>query len=153
VTIAAAVIGRATPPTVVAVERGRIRLFAEAIGERDPIFTDPDAARVAGHPDLPVPPTLLYGLHLDGPDPFRWMTDLGIDLRFVLHASQRFDYHGTAYAGDELVFAPTVTDVYAKRGGALEFVVRTIEVTRGAEPIATLTETIVVRHPERDELG
>ncbi len=38
-------------------ERGRLRMFAAAIGETDPIYTDVEAARAAGHPDLPVPPT------------------------------------------------------------------------------------------------
>jgi hypothetical protein len=78
------------------------------------------------------------------------MNDLGVDLRFVLHGTQRFDYHRMAFAGDELVLQPRITDVYEKRGGALEFLVVETEVTRGGEAIATLTKTIVVRHPERE---
>jgi hypothetical protein len=142
-------IGSAQPAVTVRVERGRLRFFAQAIGETDARYLDVDAARAAGDPDLPVPPTFLFGLRLDAPEPFRWLADLGVDMRYVLHGAQRFDYHRMAYAGDELVFAPRITDVYAKRGGALEFIVRSIDVTRDGEPIATLTETIVVRHPEQ----
>ncbi len=41
------------------VERGRLRFFAETIGRTDPIYFDLDAARRAGHRDLPVPLTFL----------------------------------------------------------------------------------------------
>jgi hypothetical protein len=150
VPVPATAIGTELPPTTHVVERGRLRFFAEAIGETDAVYSDRDAASAAGHPDLPVPPTFLFGLPLDAPEPFRWIADLGIDMRLVLHGTQRFDYHRMAYAGDELVFAPRITDVYSKRGGALEFVVRSTQVTRAGEPIATLTETIVVRHPESE---
>ena len=146
--VSATAVGRVLAPSTALIERGRLRFFAEAIGETDARFTDLDAARAAGHPDLPVPPTFFFGLKLDGPDPFGWMTELGVDMRFVLHGSQRFEYFAPAFAGDEVTFRPRISDVYDKRGGALEFLVLETAVTRGDEPIAHLTETIVVRHPE-----
>ena len=39
------------------VERGRLRFFAETIGLTDPVYFDVEAAKRAGHRDLPVPPT------------------------------------------------------------------------------------------------
>jgi hypothetical protein len=148
VPIPVSAVGMALPPMRAVVERGRLRFFAEAIGETDPIYTDVDAARAAGHPDLPVPPTFLFGLELDLPEPFAWLAELGVDLRRMLHGSQRFDHRRAAHAGDELLLEPVVVDVFSKRGGALEFVVVATEVTRDGEPIATLTKTVVVRHPE-----
>ena len=146
--IPATAVGTALAGSTALIERGRLRFFAEAIGETDPVYTDLDAARAAGHPDLPVPPTFLFGLKLDAPDPFAWMTDLGIDMRFVLHGSQRFDYRSLAFAGEEVAFRPRISDLYDKRSGALEFLTVETAVTRGHEQIASLTETIVVRHPE-----
>ena len=147
-TVPATAVGTVLAPSTALVERGRLRFFAEAIGETDALYTDLGTARAAGYPDLPVPPTFLFGLKLDAPDPFGWMTDLGVDMRFVLHGSQRFEYHALAFAGDEVTFRPRISDVYDKRGGALEFLVLETAVTRGDEPIANLTETIVVRRPE-----
>ncbi|WP_223622406.1 MaoC family dehydratase N-terminal domain-containing protein [Microbacterium sp. EST19A] len=143
-------VGRALPEHVAVIERGRLRFFAEAIGETDPRYLDVDAAVDAGYPDLPVPPTFLFGLKLDKPDPMSWLADLGVDPRFVLHGSQRYDYARMAFAGDELRLAPRIAEVYEKRGGALEFIVVDTEVTRDGEPIATLTDTVVVRHPEQE---
>lgn len=141
-------VGTALTPHTAVVERGRLQFFAEAIGETDPRYTDLDAAVAAGYPDLPVPPTFLFGLKLDNPDAMAWLVELGIDTRLVLHGSQRYDYERMAFAGDELLLEPRITEVFDKRGGALEFIVVATEVTRRGERIATLTDTVVARHPE-----
>lgn len=140
-----AMVGATTPAHTVDVERGRLRFFAQATGQTDPIYIEVDAARAAGHPDLPVPPTFLMCLDLDRPDPSSWLETLGADIRMVLHGEQSFDYLRLAYAGDRLTFRTRVSDAYSKKGGALEFVVRTTEVTRDGEPIATISDTIVLR--------
>jgi acyl dehydratase len=130
----------------VAVERGRLLLFAKATGQTEPEFVDVSTARSLGHPDLPVPPTFLFGLELDQPDPFGWLLALGVPLTSVLHGTQSFCYHAPVHAGDSLTFASTIVDVYEKKDGALEFIERRTEVTRDGQPVATLDQTIVVRH-------
>jgi N-terminal half of MaoC dehydratase len=148
VTIPATVVGSALAPITTVVEQGRLRFFAEAIGETAHRFVDVDAAASAGYPDLPVPPTFLFGLKLVAPEPFRWLAELGVDLRFVLHGAQRFEYHRMAFAGDVLQFRPRISDAFQKKGGSLEFLVVETAVTRGPDTIATLVETIIIRHPE-----
>ncbi|MFI6387220.1 MaoC family dehydratase N-terminal domain-containing protein [Nonomuraea sp. NPDC050547] len=131
--------------STVEVERGRLRFFAEATGQSDPLYTDVETAVKAGHPDLPVPPTFLFCLEMEcRDDPFAFLSELGIDLRKVLHGEQGFTYHAMAHAGDTLTFDSALTGDYTKRGGALRFLVRTTTVTRDGEPIADLTNTIVV---------
>jgi acyl dehydratase len=146
--IAAEAVGTVLAPLTVTIERGRLRFFAEAIGQTDPLYIDAEAARAAGYPDLPVPPTFLFGLALDAPDPFGWLTDLGIDLRFILHGTQKFDYDRLAFAGDTVDLHAEITNVFDKRGGALEFIDLQTRITQSGESIATLTQTVVVRHPE-----
>ena len=142
-----AVVGTALATSTLVVEAGRLRMFAQAIGETNPIYLDTAAAASAGHPDLPVPPTFLFGVELESPDPFAWLSDLGVDLRQILHGDQGFAYHSIAHAGDTLVAAPIITDVYVKKGGALEFVVQTTAITsRDGSAVADLTSTIVVRN-------
>lgn len=142
------VIGREHAPHTVEVERGRLRLFAKAVGEERPVYTDVEAARAAGHPDLPVPPTFLFCLDMERPDPFAFLASIGVDLRRVLHGEQAFSYDRLAYAGDRLTFASRVTDVYDRKGGALEFLVSETDVTRDGEAIGRLTTTTIVRNPE-----
>jgi hypothetical protein len=131
------------------VERGRLRFFARTIGMTDPIYFDVDAARRAGHRDLPVPPTFLSNsLELELPDPLGWLAELGGDLTKTTHAEQAFDYRALAYAGDSLVLERRIVDVYTKKGGALEFVVKQTDVKRGEQTLAEIRFVIALRHPE-----
>ncbi|MEU7145269.1 MaoC family dehydratase N-terminal domain-containing protein [Nocardia sp. NPDC046473] len=143
------VIGKQLAPSTLTVDAGRLRFFAAAIGERNPIFTDLDAAKAAGYSNLPVPPTFLFGIELDNPGSFSWLTDLGVDLRRILHGEQSFTYHATAVAGDVLTATPTIGNVYSKKGGALDFIEKTSTVTRAdGTLVAELKSVIVVRNPE-----
>lgn len=142
-----AIIGSRTEEFSTSAEHGRLRSFAQATGQRDPVYTDLAAARSAGHPDVPIPPTFLFCLEMDNPRRHRFLADLGVDVRTILHGGQRFTYHAPAYAGDELTFWTEVTDVVSKKGGTLQFIVRDTHVSRAGESVATLTSTIVVRDP------
>jgi hypothetical protein len=138
------------PSITVDVERGRIRFFAETIGLTDPIHHDVEAARRAGHRDLPVPPTFLgNALELEQPEPLAWLADLGVDLDRTTHGEQAFAYHGMAYAGDTLVLRRSIADVYLKKRGALEFVVKRTDISRvDGGRVAESFCTIGVKHPE-----
>lgn len=142
-----AVIGRRLEPTSLTIDAGRLRFFAKAIGETDPLFTDEAHARGAGHRALPLPPTFLFAIELEAPEPFAWLDELGVELTRILHGEQRFTYHRMAYAGDTLTATPTITDVYSKKNGVLEFIEKTTTVLRGdSEPVADLRTVIVVRN-------
>ena len=131
-------------PVTMAVERGRLRAFARAIGETDPVYADVDAARGAGHPDLPVPPTFFFSIELETPDPLGWLTDLGVDLRGVLHGEQSFDYRRMAYAGDVIEARRRVVSAFAKNA-AMDFLTTRTEFWREGEIVATAESLIIVR--------
>ncbi|MBI2802840.1 MAG: MaoC family dehydratase N-terminal domain-containing protein [Gammaproteobacteria bacterium] len=140
-------IGYTSAPCTLEVEKGRLRLFAIAIGQADPVYSDEAAARAAGHRSLPVPPTFLFCLEMDRPNPYGWFDDVGIPLPKVLHGEQQFTYHRMAYAGDQLTFTAAIVDIYDKKGGLLEFVVQDNQITnQHQELVAEFRRTIVVRH-------
>ncbi|MDQ6526902.1 MaoC family dehydratase N-terminal domain-containing protein [Nocardioides sp. LHD-245] len=133
-------IGRTRPGGTLLVTRSRLRHFAKATGQTDPLFVDVETARRQGHRDLPVPPTFYFAVDFEMPDPFAYLTEAGVDLRAVLHAEQRFVYHRTAYAGDELTSSSVVTDVFEKKGGELRFLVSQTPV------VDVVGHTVVVMH-------
>ena len=108
----------------VEVEAGRLRFFAKATGQNDPVYFDTAAAKDAGHPALPVPPTFLFCRDMDQTSPGALRELLGFDIGRVLHGEQSFVYHRMAYAGQRLSFETRIADIYTKKAGALEFVVR-----------------------------
>jgi acyl dehydratase len=119
-----ALIGYEFAPRFADVERGQLRFFAKATGESNRIYFDEQAARAAGHPTLPAPPTFLYSLELLAPDPKGTLGLLGIDVGKVLHGEQQFTYLRQIYAGDRIKLTTRISDIYDKKGGALEFVVQ-----------------------------
>ena len=122
-------IGHTMPAFSVLVEAGRLQFFAKATGQTDPVYSDKAAARAAGYPALPVPPTFLFCLEMASPDPAAIRNLLGLDYTRLLHGEQAFTYHAMAYAGDVLQFSQRIEDIYDKKNGALEFVVRKTQVT------------------------
>ncbi|WPH17274.1 MaoC family dehydratase N-terminal domain-containing protein [Variovorax paradoxus] len=140
-------IGHQLPPFQVEVEKGRLRFFAKATGQVDPVYIDEAAAHDAGHPDLPVPPTFLFCLEMEAPNPAAIRELLGMDYRSLLHGEQGFSYHAMAYAGDTLTFRQRIEDIYDKKNGALEFVVRKTHVSNQRdELVAELRCVTVVRN-------
>lgn len=128
------------------VEAGRLRLFAKATGETRPEYLDDAAARAAGHPALPAPPTYAACLYLDIADPFAWLRELGVDIARILHATQAFRYIAPIYAGDRLTFSSRVANVFQKQGGAKTFIVKLTEVdNQHGVRVAEARATLVVR--------
>ena len=140
-------IGHVMPTFSAEVEKGRLRFFAKATGQTDPVYADEAAARAAGFPSLPVPPTFLFCLEMEAPDPAAIRNLLGMDYRTLLHGEQGFTYHRMAFAGDTLTFEQRIDDIYDKKGGALEFVVRKTRVTnQRGEDVAELRAVTVIRN-------
>ena len=140
-------IGHELPASVLPIERTRLQFFAKAIGETDPVYTDAAAARDAGYPDLPAPPTFLFAAELDSGASDRLLADLGIPLSKLLHGEQGLSYHRPACVGDTVTVRSTITDIYDKKNGALEFVIKTSRATNQRdELVAELRTVIVCRH-------
>ena len=140
-------IGHELPVSVLPIERTRLRFFAKAIGEIDPVYTDPDAARDAGYADLPAPPTFLFAAELDSGATDRLLAQLDIPIAKLLHGEQGFTHHAPAVAGDTITVRSRIEDVYDKKGGALEFVVKTSTATNQRdERVAEMRTVLVCRH-------
>lgn len=140
-------IGHELPVSVLPIERSRLQFFAKAVGETDPVYTDTAAARNAGYADLPAPPTFLFAAELDSGSSFQMLADLQIPIAKLLHGEQSFNYHKAACVGDTVTVRSTITDIYDKKNGALEFVVKTSRATNQRnELVAELRSVIVCRH-------
>lgn len=140
-------IGYQLKPSVLTVDRTRLQFFAKAIGEKDPVYVDPAAAKAAGYADVPAPPTFLFAAELDSGANDQLLADLGIPLAKLLHGEQSFRYLQPVCAGDTVTVQSTITDIYDKKGGKLEFAVKDSKVTNQRdELVAELRTVLVVRH-------
>ena len=141
-------IGTIFPAVSTLIEKGRLKFFAKATGQTDPVYFDDAAAAAAGYPSLPVPPTYFFCAEMtDVPEPVGWLASIGVNLLHILHGEQRFDYHAMAFAGDTLTFESKIADIYERKGGALDFIVKETRVTnQRGEHVADLRSAIVQRN-------
>ena len=139
-------IGFETEATTADIDGWRVKLFCEAIGEDDPIYHDRDAARAAGHPACPVPPTFLKAVEGEHFSSAQLLSLLQVPLRGVLHAEQSFDHFAPVYVGDCIDVRRKVADIYDKKNGAFTFIVVDTHYRRAGQPVANSRQTILVRN-------
>jgi acyl dehydratase len=126
------------------VTRNDIRRFALAIGDRNPAYLDPEAAKALGHRDVVAPPTFLITASTGEPGGgFITDPDLGLNYAMVVHGEERFAFHRPVYAGDLLYTVTTISDI--RDAGRNELMTLVSEVTSNGEKVATVTNTIVSR--------
>lgn len=115
-------IGRSGSPVTMRVEHGKIREFASAIKDDNPIYFDEERAKREAGGVMPPPTfTMTQAFWDDG----RGRIDLGLDLRRVLHGEQEFEYLRPIYAGDVLAATGRISNVEkrpGKRGGEMTLV-------------------------------
>ena len=137
-------IGHQLPASEMALDRSRLRFFAKAIGETAPIYTDVQAAQAAGYADLPAPPTFLFGAELDSGTTYRLLELLDIPVVKLLHGEQSFTYHQSACAGDTVTVQSRIDDIYDKKNGALEFLVKSSRATNQNNALVAEIRTVLV---------
>jgi acyl dehydratase len=139
-----ALVGKAYPAVRYEVGREKLREFAIAVGETDPIYHDEAAARAAGHPDLPAVPTFAVVLSLRAGQVVYGDPELGLDYSRVVHGEQEFVYHRPIRAGDRLLATGKVAAAQAK--GRHELLTLETEVkTEDGEPVCLVRGTLLSR--------
>ena len=137
--------GQETGTQKVVIERGPVRVFAEALGDDDEVYAGEDAL---------VPPTFPFVMSYWGSLGTGGAAGLPIDRlrgpgRAILHGEQAFEYERWPKVGDVLEGTSVITDVYEKErsnGGKLEFYVTETDwkdATSG-EPVVKSIFTLVI---------
>jgi acyl dehydratase len=137
-------IGKSYPAVAYAVGREKIREYASAVGETNPLYLDLDAARAAGYDDLVAPPmfAVVYAARAVGPGIFD--PDVGINFAMMVHAGQEFVWGPVVVAGDEITTTASVKDI-ADRGGMAFYVFESVSDNQRGVTVCTGTWTQIVR--------
>jgi acyl dehydratase len=114
--MADAPVGKKYPPFEYEVGREKIREYANAVGEANPVHHDPAAAREAGFRNVVAPPMfcVVYSAGAMGPailDP-----ETGINLMLMVHGGQEFEWGEPVCAGDTVTTTARLADVSQKNG-------------------------------------
>lgn len=111
------------------VEKGKIREFADAICDPNPIYRDSDYARKRGFRDVIVPPTFLayaYNFYVPSEiDLMEALLQIGMNPTTRVHGGVEVFYQRPVCAGETLRGEITLGNIYEKKkmqGGKLTFV-------------------------------
>lgn len=143
-------IGRRSQAVTNWVERGAVRRFAEAIGDRNPLYFDEEAARASWHGRLIAPPT--FPVTLD----HGTVEGLALPDAGLIHGEQRFAYRRPLYVGETVACATVVENSYQKRGrgGVLTFLVLArVGEDQAGDVIYTMSSTIILTEAVRERTG
>ena len=140
-------VGKAYAPVLYAVGREKIREYAHAVGERNPLHLDLDAARAAGFADLVAPP--MFAVVYSSPAMMAGLFDpeVGIDFARLVHGKQDFTWGELVVAGDEITTTASVAEI-AHRGGLGFYTFETRSVNQRGELVCTGLWTNIVRGDE-----
>jgi acyl dehydratase len=137
--------GKTFPPYEFRVERGKIKEFADAIGDPNPVYRDPAAAAKAGFPGIPAPPTLLRTFLYETPDSKDALQVK--DWSYIVHGEQEFEYLAPVVAGDVLTAQDriaSITEKESKRAGKLQIaVIETVFHNQRGEKVQIARRTLV----------
>ena len=137
-------IGMKGEPVTMHVERGKIREFARAIKDDDPLYFDEEyAKREAGGIMPPVTFLQTMGFWDDG----RGRLRPPLDLKRTLHGEQELEFLQPIRVGDVLTAVTQIKDMYekpGKRGGTMTFLVNETEFTnQRGEVVARLRNVTI----------
>jgi acyl dehydratase len=110
-----AAIGKTYPPSLYAVGREKVKEYAAAVGEQNPLHLDHEAARAAGFTDVVAPPMFAVVFTARAIMPALFDPEVGIDFAHMVHGGQEFRWGPLVVAGDEITTTATVADV-SERG-------------------------------------
>ena len=137
-------IGATGQPVTMHVERGKIREFARAIKDDDPLYFDEEHARREAGGIMPPLTFLQTMAHWDAG---RGRPKVPMDLKRVLHGEQEYEFLKPIHAGDVLTAVSRIADIYerqGKRGGTMTFVVTETEYRNAVgEPVARARQVVI----------
>ncbi|WP_033826066.1 MaoC family dehydratase N-terminal domain-containing protein [Kitasatospora sp. MBT63] len=143
-------IGRTYPPTEpYEVGREKIREFAEAIGDANPAYSDPEAAKAFGHPDVIAPPTFPFVITYGAAGQVVNDPELGLDYSRVVHGDQKFTYTRPVRAGDRLTVTVSIEAIKSLAGNDV-LTVRGEVHDESGEHVVTSVMSLVARAADEE---
>jgi acyl dehydratase len=127
-----------------AVGREKVREYAEAVGETDPLHLDDEAARAAGYADVVAPPMFAAVYCAPAIYPAIMDPDVGIDFARMVHGAQEFEWHVPVVAGDEITTEAELAET-RERNGLSFFVFKTVSTNQRGETVCEGRWTNIVR--------
>src|SRR3712207_5347510 len=109
-------VGKTFPATTYAVGREKVKEYALAVGETNPIHLSHEAARKAGYAEGVAPPMFAVVFSVPAIAPAIFDPEVGINFAMMVHGGQEFRWGPLVVAGDEIETAVEVKSIIESDG-------------------------------------
>jgi acyl dehydratase len=140
-------VGKTYPPLVYAVGREKIKEYALAVGETNPVHLDVEAARAAGHADVVAPPMFAVVYSAPAMGPVIFDPDVAMNFAMMVHGGQEFRWGPLVVAGDEITTEVECKSIEAREGRGY-YVFESRSTNQDGETVCVGTWTNIVRGVE-----
>jgi acyl dehydratase len=137
-------VGKSYPQFEYEVGREKIREYANAVGEDNPVHHDRAAAREAGFRDVVAPPMFAVVYSAGAMAPAILDPDVGINLPAMLHGGQEFVWSEPVCAGDAISTTAEVKEIFEKDGKGF-YVFESVSRNQDGQEVVRATWTNIVR--------
>jgi acyl dehydratase len=137
-------IGKTYAPVVYAVGREKIREYANAVGETNPVHLDVQAARAAGYADVVAPPMFAVVYSAAAVAPGIFDPDVELNFAMMVHGGQEFVWGPLVVAGDEITTTANVKDIREDEDRGY-YVFESVSTNQRGEEVCRGTWTNIVR--------
>ena len=136
--------GKTYPPYEYEVGKEKIREYAHAVGEDNPIYFDRAAAKEAGFRDIAAPPMFAVVYSWNSIAAAAVDPELEMNLAMLVHGGQEFVWGEPVCAGDTITTETTVKDIYQKDDKAF-YVFESVSRNQEGQEVVRATWTNIVR--------
>ena len=140
-------VGKTFPPVEYVVGTEKIREYAAATFDDNPLSNDEEAAKAAGYAGLVAPPMFAVVFSSKAAAPAMFDPDVAMNFAMMVHGAQDFTFHKPVVAGDRITTTASVKSIEAS-GGKGFYIYTTESVNQNGEAVVSADWTCIVRGVE-----
>ena len=137
-------VGKTFAPTTYAVGREKVKEYAFAVGETNPLHLDHEHARKAGYADVVAPPMFCVVYSSAAMAPAIFDPEVGMDFALMVHGGQEFRWGPLVVAGDEISTVVTVASIDHRAGNGF-YIFGSVSTNQHGQTVCAGTWTNIVR--------
>lgn len=107
-------IGKEYKPIVYVVGQEKIKEYATAVGDLNPLYTDPEYAKKSKYSSIIAPPMFVVVFAKGAMDILFNDAELNLNLSRLVHGEQEFNFYKIVKANDTIKTISTIKNIYQK---------------------------------------